>query len=225
MRIFFLLTAVLPCIVFAQGDTAGASQQTIDFAAEIFNGKEHPGYLPSIKGTAYYIDEDWQPGSVMYREVFYPAVSLKYDLVQKELIVRHPATKVAITLFTPRIASFSIAGKRFIKVNAQDSFCLSPGIYEEVAKGKLNFYILRSKYLMENATPYGIEREFLTNDQYYAVKDNKCYLVKRKKNIWNLVGEKKSEIRADLRKKDLNFKRNKEETLTEMITFYNAATN
>lgn len=225
MRIIFLLTAMLPCIVFAQGDTTGLGQQTIDLAAEIFNGKEHPGYIPNIKGTAYYIDNDWQPGTVIYQDVYYPSVWLKYDMVQKELIVRHPASKEAITLFTPRMSSFSISGKSFIRITGNDSSCLAPGIYEEVKKGKLDFYILRSKYLLEEATPYGLEREFLTNDQYYVVKDHKCYPLKRKKNILNLVSEKKSAIKADLRKKQLNFKRNKEEALTEIITFYNDATN
>jgi hypothetical protein len=225
MRIILLLTAVFPCFAFCQGDTASTNPQAIDFAAEIFNGKEHSGYIPNIKGTAYYNESDWQPGTVRYRDVYYPSVWLKYDMVQKELIVRHPASKVAITLFTPRISSFSISGRNFIRIDENDSSCLSPGIYEEVGKGKLNFYILRSKYLLEEATPYGMEREFLTNDTYYVVKNNKCYPIKKKKNIWSLVGEKKSAIKADLRKKDLTYKRYREETLTEIINFYNNATN
>jgi len=224
MRKLLLLTALLPCIAFAQGDTTGVNQQ-IDFAAEIFNGKEHPGYIQNIKGTAYFLEEDWQPGSVVYRDVYYPSVLVKYDEVQKELLIRHPANRVAITLFTPRISSFSVSGKHFINVGTNDSSCLSPGIYQEVQKGKISFYILRSKYLLEEATPYGLERQFLVNDQFYAVKDHKCHQLKKKKDIWSLVGEKKSAIKNHLRKKELRYKREKEKTLTEIITLYNEAYN
>jgi hypothetical protein len=225
MRIFLLLITLFPCSAFAQADSLDSNRYTIDYAAEIFNGKEHNGYLQGITGTPYYMDNDWQPGSVTYRELYYPSVWVKYDMVQKELIVRHPVSKVAITLFTPRISSFSISGKNFIRVSENDTSCLSPGIYEEVKKGKLSFYILRSKYLVETATTNRVEREYSTNDSYYIIKDNKCYRVKTKKNIWKLVAEKKGAIKADLRKKELGYKRDKEAMLTEIITYYNEATN
>jgi hypothetical protein len=221
MRIFFLLIILFPCVLFAQKDSL--SGQTIDLTAEIFNGKEHSGYIAGITGTAYYVDKDWQPGGVLYRDIYYPSMWLKYDMVQKELIVRHPASKMAITLFTPRISSFSVSGKNFIRIGENDSSCLLPGIYEEVQKGKLNFYILRSKYLLETATAYGMEREFLINDSYYVIKDGKCYLLKKKKNIWALIEGKRSAIKAELRKKGLTYKRNREATLTEIITYYNGA--
>lgn len=225
MRIFFLLTALLPCAAWAQTDSLVTDTQAIDFTAEIFNGKEHPGYIASITGTAYYIDKEWQQGSVTYRDVYYPSMLVKYDLVQKELIIRHPANKMAITLFTPRVSSFSVSGKKFIRIDENDTSCLAPGIYEEVEKGKLSFYILRSKYLLETATSYGLEREFFTKDSYYAVKGGKCFLLKKKKNIWSLVNDKKSAIRSDLRKKGLKYRSNKEATLTEIITYYNDAVN
>jgi hypothetical protein len=224
MRELLLLIAFAPCLAFAQADSS-AQKQTIDFTAEIFNGKEHVGYFAGIEGTAYYQDNDWQPGSVLYRDIYYPQVWLKYDLIQKELIVRHPGNRVAITLYTPRIKSFSIAGKKFIRVTENDTTCLSPGIYEEIQKGKMDFYILRSKYLLETATAYGMEREFLVKDLYYVIKDHKCHPVKSKKSIMKLVREKKSAIKADLRKKDLVYRRDIEASLTEIITYYNEAFN
>jgi hypothetical protein len=224
MRILFLF-ALLPCTVFAQADSSETNGQTVDFTAEIFNGKEHAGYMAGITGTAYYLDNNWQPGTVMYRDIYYPSMMIKYDLVQKVLIIRHPASKMAITLFTPRVSSFSVSGRKFIRISETDTSCLAPGIYEEVQKGRLNFYILRSKYLLENATQYGMEREFLTNNTYYIIKDNRCYPLKKKKNIWNLVSGKKPAIKADLRKKELNYRRNREATLTEIITYYNDAAN
>jgi hypothetical protein len=224
MRIL-LLIALFPCAAFAQTNFLGASGQTIDLTSEIFNGKEHPGYMAGITGTAYYVDKDWQPGSIVYRDIYYPSMYVKYDLVQKELIVRHPSSMMAITLFTPRISSFSISGRNFIRISENDTSCLAPGIYEEIQKGRMNFYILRSKYLLETPKDHGMEREFLTNDSYYVVIDSRCYSLKKKKNIWNLVKGKKPAIKADLRKKELNYRRNREATLTEIITYYNDAAN
>ena len=55
MRELLLLIALAPCLAFAQVDSS-AQKQTIDFTAEIFNGKEHAGYFSGIEGTAYYMD-------------------------------------------------------------------------------------------------------------------------------------------------------------------------
>jgi hypothetical protein len=161
----------------------------------------------------------------MYHDIYYPSVWLKYDLVQKEVIIRHSNGIIGVTLFTPRVQYFVVSGKNFIRVSEKDSLALPKGIYEEVKKGKMSFYILRSKFLLETATPYGMERNFLNNESYYVIKNGIAFKIVHQKDILQLAKDKRKDIRADLKKKGLRYRSNREATLTGIVTYYNENSN
>lgn len=223
MRKFFLSLAFIPFSVLAQTGSPGEGQ-VIAPDAEIYNGREHIDYLPAT-GSPYYLNNEWQKGSITYNGIDYPSVWLKYDVVKQEVIVRHLNGVTGVTLFTPRVQRFDVSGKNFVRVAEKDSLALQPGIYEEVQKGKMSLYILRSKFLLETATAYGMEREFLKNENYFFLKDGIAFKIVRQKDFWPLVKDKKKEIRTDLKKKQLKYKRNREATLTEIATYYNENSN
>ncbi|MGZ5255914.1 MAG: hypothetical protein ACXWCT_16010, partial [Flavitalea sp.] len=111
----------------------GTSSSIKDAGEAIYNGREHLGYLPSIKGIAYYTSAEWQPGSIVYRNVSYKNVFLKYDLVKDEVIIRHVNGFTGVTLFTPRVESVIILNKHFVNLPG-DGKLLSAGLYEKVNK-------------------------------------------------------------------------------------------
>ncbi len=230
MRKLLLLAFFIPRLGLAQTDSSASVGQfyVTNFSDEehdIYNGREHISYPLFTSGHAYYLTSDWQQGTLVYRNVFYPSVFLKYDLIKNELIIRHFNGLTAITLFTPRIQRFSIAGKNFIRVGENDRLPLSAGFYEEAVKGKIELYIKRTKQIDENLTTAGVERKAQEKDNYYALKDGIVFPIKKEKNILELMEDKKGEIKNDLRKKGLSYKRNTEEALTEIVTYYNEATN
>ena len=195
-----------------------------DIRESIYNGKQHLGYPKSIIGNPYYQTEEWQKGSIVYHDIFYPDILLKYDLVQNEVVIRNSGNDIAIALFTPRIKNFSIMGKKFFYSPGNNGSLPPPGIYEELKKGSIDFYIHRSKYIKETINGIEATREFNLNDLYYVVKDGICYPVKTQKDILHLVKEKKAEIKKDLKSKNLHFRNNIEATLSEIVSYYNKTT-
>jgi hypothetical protein len=230
MRILLLLIVLAPCLVSAQTDSSisnivfgpGGSK---NLDQEIYNGRKHLGYPSSITGIAYYKTSEWQPGTIIYRDVYYPDVFLKYDLVQNDVIVRHFNGNTAITLFTPRIKQFTIDGKSFIHFSGNDKSFPAPGLYEEMGKGKISLYVHRSKYIKETITGLQIQNEFQEKDIYYAEKDGIWYQIKKEKNLLELVKDKRTEVKNDLKKKGYKFRTDPETTLTEIVSYYNKATN
>lgn len=230
MRNLFLLISLIPLLGLAQADSSASAGQFYlanfsDAEHDIYNGREHIAYPLFTSGHAYYLTNEWQQGTLEYRNTFYSSVFLKYDLIKNELIIRHFNGLTAITLFTPRIQCFSIAGKSFIRVGENDRLLLPSGFYEEVVTGKIGFYIKRTKQIDENLTTAGVERKVLEKDSYYALKDGIVFPIKKEKNILELMKDKKGEIKNDLRRKGLSYKHNTEEALTEIVTYYNEATN
>lgn len=225
MRKFLLFTFSMPLFVLAQTTSSIFNKDVVSSTGEIYNGREHVGYLPSITGTAYYPDNDWQPGTLVYSGVLYSSVFLKYDLLQNEVIIRHFNNITPVTLFTPRVQSFSLGDRKFIQLTENSKSLPPPGIYHEVQKGKMSLYIRRSKFIHETTSLSGIERRFLSRDSYYIVKDGICYPVKKRKDVWSLVKNKKGEIRSMLKKKGISYRGNTETALVEIVTYYNEAIN
>jgi hypothetical protein len=229
MRKFSLLFFLSPFFASAQSDSSFLNQKLIAVSSEnigenIYNGRQHLGYPTSIIGNPYYQTGGWQQGSIIYHDIFYPKVSLRYDLVQNEVIIRNNKNDIAISLFTPRIKSFTISGKKFFYSLGNDRSLPPAGIYEETQTGVINFYIHRSRYIKEMITGLELTREFVGNDLYYAIKDGVCYPIYKPKDILHLFKERKNEVKKDLKNKGLRFRSDPEAALTEMIAYYNKTT-
>ena len=230
MRKLSFLIFLSPFFALAQPDSS-FSYQTLfaalsskDINESIYNGKQHLGYPSSIIGNPYYQTQDWQHGSIIYHDIFYPDIVLKYDLVQNEIIIKHEESAIAIELFTPWLKSFSMSGKKFFLSPGNDKSLPPFGIYEEIITGKINLYIYRSRYIKETIRGTELDRHFEVSDLYYAVKDGHCYSIKKPKALWHLVIKKKSEIKKDLKRNDLRLRNDYEAVVTEIISYYNKTT-
>lgn len=209
-------------ISLGQGPAPEQKVSPVDPGAEIYSGKMHVIYPSAVSGFAYFLSEDWQPGSIMYHEIYYPSVWLKYDLVKKEVVIQHSNGLTPIILFSPRVEYFTLAGNEFVNVKEEeDTLNLPPGMYQKIGTGIMRLYINRFKFLEEQVTQSGIERKFYEKDKFYIVKDGVSSNIRNKKDIWNLIKDKKSTIRNDLKRKKLKFKKQPDATLIEIVNYYN----
>lgn len=228
MRILLLLV-LLPVLGSGQMNSsivsAGYQDSVKNIDQEIYNGIKHLDYPSSIAGIAYYQSNEWQPGSINFRDNFYPDIFLKYDLVQNVVVIRHFNGSTGINLFTPRIKQFTLAGKTFLLLPQNKKSSLPQDLYEEIEKGEISFYIHRSKYIKEDIVGLQIEKEFIVNDVYYALRDGTWYTIKKEKDMLGLMKDKRNEVRNDLKKKRLKYRKFPEATLTEMVSYYNKITN
>jgi hypothetical protein len=224
-----LLLVVLCCLsqtVFAQTDSLSQdavydSRIASKASDPVFNGREHPGYHPAIQGIAYYVTDEWQKGKLVYQHIEYTDIYLKYDLVADELVVRHLNGITGVILFTPRIQSFSLRDKIFIYLRPLEGSGLKPGIYEEIRKGKLSLYAKRSTLINESIVGNVLERKFVDNTRFYVLKDGHYYIIKKQKDLMELLDGKKAEINARMKSSGIKYRYNRELALSKIVENYN----
>src|SRR5262245_1186863 len=60
-----------------------------DKQARLYNGFLHIGYSHKIEGVAYYPDNNWGKGTVIYDGLEFPDVNMLYDVYKDELVIQH----------------------------------------------------------------------------------------------------------------------------------------
>jgi len=187
----------------------------------LFNGREHVNYHPSIEGNPYYFTTDWQKGNLVYRDILYKDVFLKYDLAADEVVVRHINGFTGVVLFTPRIRTFTLGDKLFVTLAGDDRSVIKTGLYEQLVKGNLSLYARRSRLLEEKIVSAVLEQKFVNNDSYYLLKEGKYYPVKKESALLELTGERRGEIKAWMKASGIKFKKNREAAMVSIVEHYN----
>jgi hypothetical protein len=197
------------------------SRSITEAGAPIYNGRVHVNYHPSIQGSAYYQSVDWQKGTLVYENVLYRDISVKYDVVTDEVIVLHLNGYTGVTLFTPRIQSLSFNGSHIVYLNPPNGSSLKAGLYEELTSGKITLYAKRSRLLNQTIVSNAMERKFVDQHKYAVSKDGQLYPITSEKDIMALVDDRKKEITAWRKTTTINFKRDKERAFSSVVAFYN----
>jgi hypothetical protein len=189
--------------------------------AELYYGIEHIGYSSKIEGFAYFQSPDWQKGSVVYNEVLYTDISLKYDMVADELVVLHANNYFPITLVSEKVQSFSIAGHDFVYLGKNNRYSMKPSFCEKLVTGKLSILVKRSKNVDEKIIDKDLYRKFSDSYEYYAIKDGAAFYISNEDSIMEMLGDNARKVKNYLRNKDIKFRLMKEAALFEIATYYN----
>ncbi|RYY01013.1 MAG: hypothetical protein EOO53_20125 [Gammaproteobacteria bacterium] len=187
---------------------------------DLYNGREHVPYSYSIVGTAYYGTGEWQRGSIILQEVPYHNLFLKYDLVADEVILLHSNGFTGVTLFTPRIQSFTLENRRFVRMAANDASGLKAGIYEELSKGNTSLYAKRTKSIQETILSNTLERRFIGTSSYFVFKDGQFYPIRNEKAIRSLLSDQIKELDEWMKVSGINFKSDPENFLIKILEYY-----
>jgi hypothetical protein len=189
----------------------------------IFNGVYHHGYPPSIEGHAYFQSPEWQKGYVIYDNILYENMAMKYDLLKDQLIVTpKEQSGMLITLFSPRVEQFSFSTFTFIRIDKTDqNSYLSPGFYQQLVRGKLTALAKRTKIINEKIEGTALLQKFEETVKYYLLKGGIFYPVKHKKDILTIVKDRRKEVQRFLLKNKLNYRKDREKTLVAVVEFYN----
>lgn len=236
--LMYRLTALVLFVAVGKGsfaqnaspDTAGYRQgveaavatyhQALGTQAELYNGPEHVRYLPTIEGIPYYQVDEWQKAAVEYRGVLYRDVPVRYDLVTDKVIVGHPNGYQAFSLFSPRVASFTLGGSYFIYLPADSAKGAPPaGFYQVLARGAVTVLARRSKRIEEKLQERTLH--FVTADRYYMLRDGRYYSPRNQRELLELAGEHKREARQALHQQHLRYRKHPEEAIMTVARLYN----
>jgi hypothetical protein len=212
-------SANLPVIVKA-GDVYNPFIQK---QSRLYNGIEHLGYNPRIKGHAYYIEKDLQTGTVTYDGLEFANVLMIYDLLKDQLIVQHINGFSKIGLVSEKVKEFTIHTHHFIRLVA-DTVSRSPittGFYDEVYKGRLNVLVRRGKFIEETIKDE-LEREFIPLTFFFIQKEGVYYPVKNYKGLMALLKDRSKEVKQYLRKNKIKYRKGAEYAIVKAVEYYDS---
>jgi hypothetical protein len=195
----------------------------------LYNGSEYAGYPFSFTdGHPFFESPSPITGSIVYEGILYENVPLQFDMINELIIIRSPDQRYQIQLFNERITGFDLLDHHFIRLikDSSNSDLISSGFYELLYERGTSVFKKEKKKINENVSATaGVTRTVLINDLFYLKKNGKYYYVKNKGAMMNILEDRKKEIKQFMHKNKLNFKRNTDNTLTQVAQYYDQLNN
>ncbi|XMO86714.1 hypothetical protein AAFN75_00110 [Algibacter sp. AS12] len=193
----------------------------------VFNGLEYIDDYRSldIKNHKFYASSDFLSGFIVYNEQPYYNAKMKYDLLHDLVILEFVNNKVAnLSLNSNMISQFVLNDDKFVRLPKTTSLLpfYENGFFKEAYKGEE--YELYVKYKKE-----GIQK-LSKNKVFYVFKDHEIYVlfykniylkINSKKDIIELIPEKKAEISDYFNSNRRLYKKNKYQFFVKLFTNLN----
>lgn len=209
-------------------DNAVASyHHSLNDQSGLYNGSEYPGYPFRFKeGHPFFYTDKPMNGSVVYDHIFYKDINLQFDEVAGEIILYE--TDRRIQLIKERISRVSILNNNFIRI-VRDSLnraVINTGFYQLLYEGNTSLLKKEIKIIAEDLRSLtdGILRNIETTLYYYIKKNNVYHPVKRKKDLLVIFKERKKEIQQFIKTNKLSFKKDRDNMLIKVVSWYDHPT-
>ena len=190
-----------------------------------------PGYIghpyPTTNGHPFFETPDQTIGTIYYDGMLYKDIPIWYDLVKDQVIVLHTDGLSKISLHNEKIDYFSLYNHLFIhiKKDTSNTFSLSAGFYDRVYQGKTEVLVKRSKGSLKDATTQGIFIKILKQkNDFYIKKGEKYYPVESAGSVLKALRSKQKEIQEFLKKSNIKFRKDPENTIIRMVRYYDQLT-
>ena len=212
MRLFFqhkiplLIAAFLVFFQFSISSQSKIAENYLDTLgdyAAIYNGKIEAIYSINIhKNLPYYGTADFAPGTVVYKNRFYPNQQLKLDLYKEQLIILSPQRYFGVVLESKDVSEATLYGKTFIWYEPEQSKDLKPGFYIRLHKGE-NMTLL-------SKVSFSINKEltktsFSSKTRFYFLYNGNHYTVKNKNSFAKIFPKYKNQINQFVKEQKLKF--------------------
>jgi hypothetical protein len=194
----------------------------------LYRGIQYVDYDFTIqRGHPFYGLDSIRYGSVWYNGVGYDSVRMLYDLVKDQLVILDPYNVYKISLYMDRVDSFALDGHLFIRV--RDSLAppsLRFGYCEVIHQGRLVLLRQEQKFLRENLTQTSdnVRLYIDASVSYYLKKDGRYQAVKTRKGLFDFLKDRRrSDIKRIMRKSKLKWRKDREQLLQLVATWYDGA--
>jgi len=189
----------------------------------LYHGSQYSDYHHSINtGHPYFIDSVIA-GNIWYNGLRYPHVPLIYDLVLGLVVIKDPYGNWNIGLNSLQVDSFTVGDHFFIRL--RDS--LNPtaprnGFYEQLHRGRVLLLKRETKFI-QNDPSYlenRIERYIEDVITFYVKKGDTYFPVNTKRSLALVLKERGRELNKFIRSNHLSFRKDKENTIVKVISWY-----
>lgn len=200
-------------------------QRFISTAAPLYSGPQYVEYYLLITiGHPFFLNSNFNTGSVRFDDILYENIKLKYDILENKIVVKDASGVFAVSPDYDKIDLFTIDNHLFTRLEKENSNSSLPkaGFYEVLYTGNnLVLYKKETKILMEDLNDRGGPRRYIVPTiNYYLKKGNNYYLFNRQKHVLDLLKDRKTELRQFIRKNNLDFSNDADNALTGIVSYY-----
>jgi hypothetical protein len=244
---FFLVTMGILCLVVstravAQTAPADSSSQqhalnntlslfysSVGKQSPLYNGSEYYFYDPIIKGNAYYDDVNaFTPGSVNYDNIVFKGVPMLYDVYADQIVVLLYNHFTKITLVKDKVNSFDFLDHHFIRIDTVtylNNPVINPGYYDELYNGHVQVLAKSSKNIQGSSGSQTSESYFNAEKGYFIRKNNLYYAFSSQGTLLDILKDRKKELQKYIRENQIRYRRNPEEAMVKIASYYDHLSN
>lgn len=199
----------------------------VGYSTALYNGREYLEYYHTLhEGHPFFAATQFGDGVIMYDNVLYEKVSLKYDLVRNEVLIREPSGIFSVTLHLDKIAYFTVHGGTFARIiNTGGENAVATGLYQVLYNGAAATLLKKEKKTIQSNVSQleGVKNYIESSIDYYIQTADGYHPVSTQRSVMKVLSDKKNELQAFIRKNKLKFRKDDtERSLLGTVTYYNS---
>jgi hypothetical protein len=141
------------------------------------------------------------------------------------VLILHYNGVFRIDLPVDKIGEFNMHGHRFLHLYPDSSNVINEGFYDKLYDGKTDMFVKRTKLFREERTGNDILRVVDEKDFFYIHKRGEYHAVRSKKTLFNIFKDRRDEVRRELKRKGLKFRKNREAAVLTAVKYYDSLSN
>lgn len=192
----------------------------------LFNAREYVAFPGIIhQGHPFYKTTEFVTGTIHYDGMFFDDAKILYDIITNKVLVLHYNGIFRIDLPVDRISEFNLHGHRFVHLYPDSSHVIDEGFYDQLYDGKTDLFVKRTKLFREERTGTDILRVVDEKDFFFIRKQDTYRPVRSKKSLLNIFKDRKDEIRREIKKKGIKYRKNREAAILTAVQYYDSVSN
>ncbi len=190
---------------------------------ELINGVIYIQENLFASGHPFFLNSEWQEGSITVNSEKHDGLFLKYNINTDELILRAERKRggtPVITLNNEFINIFYIGDKYFVNSMSFDVKGIQTDFVEQVYLGSFAFYVSYSKLFnndYNNKTPYGSYAK--TTVSYYLLQNDVITNIASKKALFKYFEPHKKDIKKFMKRNKIKYNKASSGQLRDLMHY------
>ncbi|MCJ7448630.1 MAG: hypothetical protein MUO72_13150 [Bacteroidales bacterium] len=189
----------------------------------IYNGRIWHNLYIRVNGDPFFLSGDFLTGNVFFNGREFQNLKIKYDICNDEVIL-YVNPQTIITLNKEMIEEFTIEYQNrlhHVLNMGNDSASLLNGYVNVLYDGPTALFV---KYIkkVDIQSLNRVNDEFYQQHRIYIRKDSAIVQVSGRRELFNLLGDRKTEIRSYIKRDRLNVIRKDPDSFVPVLQFYDS---
>lgn len=189
--------------------------------AAFYNGLQYSSYIPKTNGHPFFIADSLMNSSIMYQDVLYKNIKIKYDLEQSRLALYDFNNTFLFCPGEEKISYFSIEGHFFENIHLPQFNKTGPahGFFEKIFSGSnVQVYLKWEKQLFQPVKAEDTLAFYKEYQTWYISKQGLLHEVNGKRGLLKILEDKKQQLKAFIANNKLGTTGS--DALKRIVTYY-----